>query len=126
MYTIVVQGENKVIGIYFCTLENKVALINGKTKNIHIFHKFLFFLNLSPLYPWWYFFPPIKVGRTFSMPSDFLETLLFIARNQIYGECSRNISKVMNNDLLQWKERIEDAYYLHTLPCLGSLSVFLK
>lgn len=43
MYTIVVQGENKVIGIYFCTLENKVALINGKTKNIHIFHKISFF-----------------------------------------------------------------------------------
>ena len=29
----------------------------------------------------------------------------------------------MNNDILQWKERIEDAYYLHTLPCLDSLSV---
>ena len=35
------------------------------------------------------------------MPSDFLEILLFIARNQIYGEYSRNISEVMNNDLLQ-------------------------
>lgn len=60
------------------------------------------------------------------MPSDFLEIVLSLVRNQRDGEYSRNISKVMKNYLLQWKEKIKDAYYLHTLLCLGSPSVFLK
>lgn len=60
------------------------------------------------------------------MPSDFLEIVLCLARNQRNGEYSKNISKVMGNDILHWKGRIGDTYYHHTSLSSGPLSVYLK
>lgn len=60
------------------------------------------------------------------MPSDFLEIILCLARNQRNGEYSKNISKVMGKDILHWKERIGDTYYHHTSLISGPFSVYLK